>query len=284
MKTWVKLFSILICVVQINLFSQIPNSGFENWVGGDPSIPEGWITNNAPPAYTPVIRTTDAYMGSYAVQIWNVYFGTFVISPFMYTDKFPVTQAHGSLSGYYEFYPFTGNESIYVTTWFTQAGVIVGGGGIDIGTGASTYTMFNFDIAYTPGANPDSAYIYIGMVDTTGVPQVGAYAYIDELAFGPPSDVQEISSSVPDNFNLSQNYPNPFNPSTKIEYSITEASFVQLKVYDILGNEVAELVNEEQTAGTYRADFSGENLSSGLYIAKLQADNFTKTIKMSLLK
>jgi len=96
--------------------------------------------------------------------------------------------------------------------------------------------------------------------------------------------VQEISSSVPDNFNLSQNYPNPFNPSTKIEYSITEASFVQLKVYDILGNEVAELVNEEQTAGTYRADFSGENLSSGLYIAKLQADNFTKTIKMSLLK
>ena len=96
--------------------------------------------------------------------------------------------------------------------------------------------------------------------------------------------LQEISSEIPDNFNLSQNYPNPFNPSTKIEYSIPEASFVQLKVYDILGNEVAELVNEEQSAGTYRADFTADNLASGFYVAKLKAGNFTKTIKMTLMK
>ena len=97
------------------------------------------------------------------------------------------------------------------------------------------------------------------------------------------TDVEQISG-LPQNFNLTQNYPNPFNPSTKIEYSIPEASFVQLNVYDILGNKVAELVNEEQSAGSYRADFSGAGLSSGIYIGKLQAGNFTKTIKMSLLK
>jgi hypothetical protein len=97
------------------------------------------------------------------------------------------------------------------------------------------------------------------------------------------SDVEKISG-LPQDFNLSQNYPNPFNPSTKIEYSIPEASFVQLKVYDILGNEVSTLVSEEQSAGSYRADFSGANLSSGMYIAKLQAGNYTKTIKMTLLK
>lgn len=97
------------------------------------------------------------------------------------------------------------------------------------------------------------------------------------------TDVEQISG-LPSNFSLSQNYPNPFNPTTKIEYSIPEASFVQLKVYDILGNEVATVVNQEQNAGTYRADFSAENLASGFHIAKLQAGNYTKTIKMTLLK
>ncbi|MGB5289285.1 MAG: T9SS type A sorting domain-containing protein, partial [Ignavibacteriaceae bacterium] len=98
------------------------------------------------------------------------------------------------------------------------------------------------------------------------------------------SDVSEISNTIPQDYSLSQNYPNPFNPTTNIEYSIPEASFVQLKVYDILGNEVTELVNEVQSDGTYRADFSGSNLASGLYIAKLQAGSYHKTIKMSLLK
>ena len=89
---------------------------------------------------------------------------------------------------------------------------------------------------------------------------------------------------MPQDFSLSQNYPNPFNPSTKIEYSLPEQSFVQLRVYDILGNEVAELVNEEQSAGTYRTDFTANNLASGFYIAQLRAGNFTKTIKMTLMK
>ena len=97
------------------------------------------------------------------------------------------------------------------------------------------------------------------------------------------TSVEQISG-LPSNFSLSQNYPNPFNPSTKIEYSIPEATFVQLKIYDILGNEVATLVDEEQSAGSYRADFSGTGLSSGMYIAKLQAGDYIKTIKMTLMK
>ncbi len=100
----------------------------------------------------------------------------------------------------------------------------------------------------------------------------------------PVTDVEDISSEIPNTYILMQNYPNPFNPSTNIEYSIPEASFVQLKVYDILGNEVAELVNEEQSAGTYRADFNAENLASGFYVAQLRAGNFSKTIKMTLLR
>jgi hypothetical protein len=114
---------------------------------------------------------------------------------------------------------------------------------------------------------------------TSGVIDVSSTSY--NLAI--ISSVEQINS-FPTDFNLSQNYPNPFNPTTKIEYSIPEQSFVELKVYDILGNEVAILVNEEQSAGTYKADFNGDGLASGLYIAKLNAGSFTKTIKMSLLK
>jgi hypothetical protein len=100
---------------------------------------------------------------------------------------------------------------------------------------------------------------------------------------GLTTSVEQISN-LPNNYKLKQNYPNPFNPTTNIQYSIPEASFVELKVYDVLGNEVATLVNEEQSAGVYRADFSGSDLASGLYIARITAGNYTNSIKMSFLK
>jgi hypothetical protein len=100
---------------------------------------------------------------------------------------------------------------------------------------------------------------------------------------GTPSDVEQIEELAAD-FNLSQNYPNPFNPTTNIRYSIPEASHVSLKVYDVLGNEVAELVNEELNAGVYNSAFNAANLSSGIYFYTLRAENFTATKKLMLVK
>jgi hypothetical protein len=91
-------------------------------------------------------------------------------------------------------------------------------------------------------------------------------------------------NNTPKVFSLSQNYPNPFNPETRINFSIPKASFVVLKIYDMLGREVALLVNEEKEAGEYILDFNGEKLSSGIYYCKLEAGNFTATRKMILLK
>ncbi len=85
-------------------------------------------------------------------------------------------------------------------------------------------------------------------------------------------------------FNLAQNYPNPFNPTTQIQYSIAEAGLVSIKVFDILGREVAQLVNQNQNAGTYTVDFNGQNLSSGVYIYKIESGSFTATKKMMLMK
>jgi hypothetical protein len=101
----------------------------------------------------------------------------------------------------------------------------------------------------------------------------------------------ETEESVVTEFSLEQNYPNPFNPSTTIKYMIpnitlsgVEGSRVQLKIYDVLGNEVATLVNEEKPAGVYEVDFNASSLSSGIYFYKLNVGSFTETKKMLLLK
>jgi hypothetical protein len=97
----------------------------------------------------------------------------------------------------------------------------------------------------------------------------------------------EDENVLPDKFSLEQNYPNPFNPSTKIQYAVGNRQFVQLKVYDILGNEVATLVNKEKEPGYYEVDFNvGQtiSLSSGVYFYRLQAGDFVETKKMILLR
>jgi streptogramin lyase len=94
----------------------------------------------------------------------------------------------------------------------------------------------------------------------------------------------ENEKNLPTNFALSQNYPNPFNPSTKINYQITQNNFVSLKVYDVLGNEITTLVNENKPAGNYEINFNASSLSSGVYLYKLQAGSFVETKKMILMK
>ncbi len=92
------------------------------------------------------------------------------------------------------------------------------------------------------------------------------------------------SARLPADFQLDQNYPNPFNPSTSISYSLPERAFVTLKIYDILGREVASLVNEEKQAGRYQIRFDASNLASGTYVYRLAAGNFIQTKKMVLMK
>jgi hypothetical protein len=94
----------------------------------------------------------------------------------------------------------------------------------------------------------------------------------------------QISSASPEKFTLEQNYPNPFNPSTVIAYQLPTANRVTLKVYDVIGREVATLVNEVKEAGHYSATFNASKLSSGVYFARLQSGNVVQMKKMMLLK
>jgi len=90
--------------------------------------------------------------------------------------------------------------------------------------------------------------------------------------------------NIPNTITLYQNYPNPFNPTTVIKYQIPELSFVTLKVFDALGNDIATLVNEEKPIGSYEVEFEARNLPSGIYFYRLQAGSFVETKKMILLK
>jgi hypothetical protein len=103
------------------------------------------------------------------------------------------------------------------------------------------------------------------------------------------SNAVEVDLSLPQTFSLEQNFPNPFNPVTTIQYSVRsqenkDVFSVLLKVYDILGNEVATIVNEEQFAGNYEVSFDARNLSSGVYFYKLESGSFVETREMILLK
>jgi hypothetical protein len=94
----------------------------------------------------------------------------------------------------------------------------------------------------------------------------------------------ENENEQPNEYFLTQNFPNPFNPSTKISYGIREAGVVNLKVYNILGSEVAALVNKYQPAGNYEVSFGETDLASGIYIYRLTVNNFIQTRKMILEK
>jgi hypothetical protein len=96
--------------------------------------------------------------------------------------------------------------------------------------------------------------------------------------------VEDPNNIIPNDISLNQNYPNPFNPSTIIEYSISERSYVELKVFDMLGNEIKTLVNSNKEAGSYNINFNASNLSSGVYYYTLKTNGNLLTRKMLLLK
>ncbi len=143
----------------------------------------------------------------------------------------------------------------------------------------------------------NDGWIYVGgnvnttenYVEVNGVTTVGIFAFADPDSI---TSVDSDSEGLVNEFKLEQNYPNPFNPSTKIKYTIPsviasetkQSQLVSLKVYDVLGNEVATLVNEEKERGVYTVSFDATGLASGIYFYKIQAGSFVETKKMILLR
>ncbi len=134
-------------------------------------------------------------------------------------------------------------------------------------TAAGTSQIWNFTVSRT-----GSPYVYGCRANGTIVKYGGAFTGVTPV------------TTVADNYSLSQNYPNPFNPTTNIKFAIPTSGLVSLKVYNMLGKEVATLVSSNLSAGTYSYDFNASNLASGVYFYKLETANFSEVKKMSLIK
>jgi hypothetical protein len=126
-----------------------------------------------------------------------------------------------------------------------------------------------------------------GFTNDSATVNVTSTSNIDSINFHlyrVPVGIKKISEIIPAEYKLFQNYPNPLNPSTNIKYQITNNKLVTLKIYDILGKEVADLVNEKQSPGEYEVTFDGSGLSSGIYFYKLTAGDFKATKRFVLVK
>ncbi len=110
------------------------------------------------------------------------------------------------------------------------------------------------------------------------------FAISSSVTVSPSTTVHSISENIPVNFKLEQNYPNPFNPETTIKFSLTKSSLTRVTVYNLIGQQVAELVNESLQPSTYEVRFNASALTSGIYFYKLISGDITETKKMLLIK
>jgi hypothetical protein len=149
-----------------------------------------------------------------------------------------------------------------------------------ISSGADNFTVNPGDTQFVVIAQM----VQRGTSNLNSVTKLKQYANTIRTIYNNLFGIEQISSKIPGTFTLSQNYPNPFNPRTIINFQLPMSNNVKLMIYDILGREVATLVNELLKPGTYEVEFDGTNYPSGVYFYKLITDNYNEARKIVLVK
>jgi len=180
------------------------------------------------------------------------------------------------------------NENVFVTGITSGQGTLKDIVIIKYDSAGNQNDLLNFNSVNNLNEN-----IYEGIISSNGElilagnVQTGNTSYSAlTMSISTKTNINVNSNLIPDEFKLYQNYPNPFNPKTIINYElqVTGEDLVSLKVFDVLGNEVAVLVNEKQNAGSYSVEFDGSNFSSGIYLYTLSTNGISNTMKMIMLK
>jgi len=299
-------FVILLVASSVTTFSQSIWS--ENFEGADSLPPSGWgVWNEAPFPIDPISNwivrdtgvslpglasaTSVAHSGAKSIGVsWWSGIDT-VSGNLLQADAWLITKmVTGIQNGDSLIFWASGGSTSYLDSmqiWFSVQDSLPGTQQLYLASiiwpQGSTYGQFQryaYDLSILAGAD-----IWIGFRYNTDITTEGFFVFIDDVSVGNSTvSVHQDGFELPAHFRLEQNYPNPFNPSTNIRYSISEGSFVSLQVYDMLGRRVATLVNEQQPAGTYVADFNASSLANGTYIYRLQAGEFSSVKKMVVLK
>jgi hypothetical protein len=273
--------------------AQIPNAGFENWTNGDLDLTGWWTTTNSTGSAN-VTPSATAHSGSKAVRGEVIPLGQgYVIVPAIYTGQgdangFACNQRPVSMTGYYQFYPVASSGDLFSISAILYKGGVggttIGFATLPISAAASSYTQFSASFIYFRPDIPDTCLLTFMIMGAGVSAHVGSYFLLDDLAFSGSTGVENQSSLVPVETNLQQNYPNPFNPSTTISYSLSKASYVKLRVYNILGKELTTLADGFQSAGNHTAHFLASNMASGVYFYRLETEGYTAMKQMLLVK
>jgi hypothetical protein len=246
-----------------------------------------WGGGNAPSSLTMAAWFNYAQTGNEGKIIYHGWSGEFQLLAIGNTAAAAV---HLN-SGWYNTHVMISPDTWYflVATW-EQGGQLLlylDGQPMDT-TGVPNQPMGQQPTTYYPSIgsyNQSAGAFFTGMIDDIRVyNRVLTQEEIDSLNNEGISSVEMTNALIPEEFKLNQNYPNPFNPSTTISFSLPEVSYVSLKVFNALGEEVKTLVAENLIAGNYKYDWSAVNLSSGVYFYRIQAGAFNQVKKMILLK
>jgi hypothetical protein len=270
------ILALLLCGT-LTALAQIPNAGFESWTAGNP---DGWWTDNQPVlSWVPVTQSRTAHSGTFSVRGDVISIATG--SPFApqvasgtNMGGFAWTQRSANITGYYQFFPASGSgDRISVLGGLGKDATnglsiaVVGG---YISTAASSWTQFSLPYTYITQDVPGWAGLTFTLTGPgSASPKVGSYFLLDDLAFSGTATAVSDPNSLPNSFALEQNYPNPFNPSTTIGFAMAQPGFVTLKVYNVLGTEVASLLEGHRDAGTFNIRWNAAGFPSGMYLYRL---------------
>jgi hypothetical protein len=301
-KCFLMLPLLLLIALPLSLHAQIPNPGFEDWAPATqvtPSTPIGWF-----PQYyytyteqfevimgSTITRSTTARSGAAAAQGSVVAVTTGLVQgvyPAYMQAIFPLTQRPGELTGYLR-YNSVGADTFEVWTvlYKDNLSIPIATGGWGTATSSGSYTKFSTGpLDYVSGETPDSAWIWILVSPSENDTAVhpGTWFLIDDLAFEGTATAIDEKGGTPATFALHQNYPNPFNPTTIIRFELPQAVQVRLSVYNLLGQEVALLVDGQRPAGVYAESFDAAGLPSGTYFYRIEAGSYVQVRKMTVVK
>jgi hypothetical protein len=279
-------FILFSCTVFALHAQQVPNSGFESWTNmGTYDDPTGWITSNDNSAnITHVVQSSSAHTGNLGMRINTLTIQSFTIGGIAACPDvgqfFPVTITPDAISGWY-IANFMSGDQLKVVCVMNQGSTGVGGVTQYINTNTSVYQQFIFPLTYSQSATPDSAALAFSEVNATGGPtglNPNTYVILDDVDLILTSGIADRQLKT----GIHKLYPNPGNSTSWIEYSIADASNVVLSVYDINGQLVQVLVNQEQTPGNYRVAVNTFLLAHGLYTVQLNANDSVSTMKLGI--
>lgn len=285
MKTILTAIVLLVLATAVPLHAQIPNPGFENWTGINP---DGWVVfSNIPTVDTTVMKTTAGHTGSALLGKVGIfsYFGYVTLFPPIIYSEFPVSQRYSTFTGWYTFNP-VGGDSISIWAEMLKSNTPIGFAYATLSP-RNSFGQFQTNFQYIASGTPDSCLIEMlitGSAASHDSIHIGSTMVIDDLAFSGVDGVEAAGSSLPSTYALRQNYPNPFNPSTVISYDLPAASHVLLRVYNMLGEEVATLINAGENPGRHVVRFDASGLPSGAYFYRLSTGTFTETKRLMLLR